>query len=63
MSFKHEKECLECGENNFESIPDSLACMCINCGFVWIGRGQDAEAGASIQEWAKDITEAKNKKI
>ena len=62
MPYKHEKECPECGKNEFESIPDSLAYMCTNCGFVWVGSGQDAERGASIQEWIKDIVEASEKK-
>lgn len=46
--------CEKCGEGKFIAIPDSLACFCEKCGFVWISCGSgEFEKGASIQDWLK----------
>ena len=53
--------CLRCQKIvEWFSIPDSLASACKACGFVRVGCKEGGyTAGASLQEWAKDIAEIK----
>lgn len=63
MSFQ-AKPCLRCQGTTYSCIPDSLACACENCGFVWVMYGPEEkwEAGATLQEWARDLYEDKEGK-
>ncbi len=57
--------CPECGNTDFFAIPDSLAACCTTpgCGYVWVANLDGTyERGASLQEWARDLYESKQKK-
>ena len=53
-------DCDRCGENNWFPIPDSLAIAC-KCGFVLVGGPEGYTPGATLQEWARDLYEAKQR--
>lgn len=57
-------ECPKCNGKKWFPIPDSLASACEGCGFVRVYSGNSENewvAGATLQEWARDIYESKNK--
>jgi hypothetical protein len=54
--------CPECRGIEWLGIPDSLASACTGCGYVRVGFPGKYERGASLQEWARDIYEADQKR-
>jgi len=57
-----ECPCPECGHTEWLAIPDSLASACDGCGYVRVGGQGKYKKGATLQEWAKDLYEAGQKK-
>lgn len=53
-------KCERCGAEEFFNMPDSLAYVCKECGFVWVCLGPGKfERGADIQTWLQDTYGAK----
>ncbi len=52
--------CSRWKKTEFFNIPDSLAMACKNCGFVWVGSGNNWQDGATISEWLEDTYKIPN---
>ncbi len=56
-------DCPACNKNNWLRMPDSLAIAC-ECGYVLVESldGKRYTPGATLQEWAKDLYEARQRR-